>query len=168
MILVAALATESYWMSRHDGVASAREEMVLQTVPLDIVPPARPPAEAAVCSPAAFDQAERTLTALASAPSMAQVPLGELKSNPFQHNDAAPAGGAGTGAPARTRPQDDRAEVLNAVASLELESVAVGETHRSCSINNTACEEGQQIDGFTVETIAKGSVTVSKGIYRLN
>jgi hypothetical protein len=164
-LLVAALAGESYLMSQHNSVAAAREEVVSQSVPVVLAPPLRLPVEPA-CSQAEFDQAEQTLARLADVSSTSQIPLSQLKSNPFQQDIPALTGGGGAGTPAVARPQDNRAEVLNAVASLELESVAVSDTHRSCTINNVPFEEGQQVNGFTIETIANGCVTVSRGIYR--
>ncbi len=56
--------------------------------------------------------------------------------------------------------------MLTALAAMELQSVTVSGTVRSCIINDVACEAGQQVGGFVIDSIASGSVTVSMGIYR--
>jgi hypothetical protein len=160
VLLVLALAAESYMMSRHTAAGSAREALAMRSPPVRVAPLACA-ALGPACSAAAFDEAEQTLEKFTNSTSIRQIPLSQLKSNPFQQESSSTGGAAGN-----TPVAVDRAAVLNAVASLELESVAISQTRRSCTINNTACEEGQQIDGFTIETIANGSVTVSRGIYR--
>jgi type IV pilus assembly protein PilO len=98
-------------------------------------------------------------------PALKQIPLGQLRADPFK-------GGLAKTEPqpaeANLRRQEDeqRAAALKGVAGLELQSVQLNDTDASCMINGMTCKEGQEIDGFTVETIAPRSVTVSSGIYR--
>ena len=97
-------------------------------------------------------------------PNSQQVPLASLRTNPFKSADPAPAD-FGT-APAR--PDTGRATALNDVARLQLQSVMVGGGGRTCMVNNHFCREGQDIDGFIIESIAANSVIVKRGVYRFD
>jgi hypothetical protein len=100
-------------------------------------------------------------------PAKTQVPLGDLKTNPFRllppasdtpvvaDNDAA----------ARRKREEERVEALQAVQTLQLQSVLSG-SKRACMINNTLYTEGQEAEGFIVEQIAANTVVVRKGVYR--
>lgn len=90
--------------------------------------------------------------------SRTQVPLAELKTNPFR---ASTASGPDTNAAARRK----REAAIRAVQNLRLESIMSG-THKACMINNTLYTEGQQVDQFTIEQISNGSVIVRTGPYR--
>jgi hypothetical protein len=101
-----------------------------------------------------------------SYPSRHQVPLSELSTNPFRES-AAKSGVVETeseGAAKRRREQE-RADVTKSAQSLQLQSVLHG-PRNACLINNTLVEQGEQIEGFTVEQIGIESVVVCKGNYR--
>jgi hypothetical protein len=63
---------------------------------------------------------------------------------------------------------EDRSAILDAVAALDLQSVFISDAGSSCMINNVKYEQGQQIDGFTIDSIGPETVGISKGIYHFN
>ncbi len=66
---------------------------------------------------------------------------------------------------AKRRHEQERADVTRSADLLQLQSVLHG-PRNACLINNTLVEQGQQVDGFTVEQIGVESVIVRKGNYR--
>lgn len=101
-------------------------------------------------------------------PSMAQIPLSELQTNPFRHQHAKSAStpGGGESAEARRQREAERQAVLKAVQGLQLGSIMHSDAQRACMVNNAMYTEGQQVEGFTVEKITPMSVIVRKGAYR--
>jgi len=100
-------------------------------------------------------------------PSAAQVPLEELRTNPFKWIAAAPANdSSATEIIARKRKEEERQAVIKAVQLLQLQSVMAGSSQRACMINNTMVKEGQSIEGFTVEKIGPNGVIVRQNKYR--
>jgi cytochrome c556 len=98
-----------------------------------------------------------------------QVPLSALAANPFRL--APPA--TDDGKPARIseeeqkrRDEEERVAVLKAVNGLQLQSIMRSDTRRSCMINNTLYQEGQQVEAFTIEKISPSCVVVRNGRYR--
>jgi hypothetical protein len=100
-----------------------------------------------------------------SYPSATQVPLKDLRSNPFRRRPAA------TGAEQQQvsrleeqRKQDAaRAAMLKSARTLKLQSVFLGARGNTCVINNTLCQEGQKVGDFTVESIRSGAVILQCG-----
>ena len=102
-------------------------------------------------------------------PSVTQVPLTALHTNPFRLTPAAPTDGSGKldETAERKRREEERVAVLKAVQALQLQSVMVSGGQRgACMINNTLYTEGQQVEEFTIERIAPNSVIVRQGSYR--
>jgi hypothetical protein len=99
---------------------------------------------------------DRLIQSLTSSNTQAQVPLTELGRNPF-HLDTE------TGTPA-TEP--DRMTLLRAVEKLQLQSIVRSGNTELCTINGTLYHEGQQVNDFTVDTIADHSVIIRSGEYR--
>ncbi len=95
-------------------------------------------------------------------PTMTQVPLADLKTNPFR---SAGANAPDPDAAARRKREEERAAVVKAVQNLQLQSIMSG-THKACMINNALYTEGQQVDQFTIERIVNGAVIVKSGQYR--
>jgi hypothetical protein len=95
-------------------------------------------------------------------PTMTQIPLAELKTNPFRvQGPKADDSEANT----KRRKEEDRQEIVKAVNALQLQSIMSGKKG-ACMINNAMYMEGQQIGRFTVEKIAQASVIVKSGQYR--
>jgi hypothetical protein len=102
-------------------------------------------------------------------PGARQVPVTELKTDPFRLRV--------TGVQPVEVPDDsnesrqkeiERQAILRSVQSLQLQSILRGDSHRACLINNTLYQEGQTADGFVIEEIALTSVVVRKGVYRFD
>jgi hypothetical protein len=111
---------------------------------------------------------EKVVQQFLNYPSMKQVPLGELQTNPFRFR-APKVEGAKTDEDeilAKKKREEERQLVLKAVANLNLQSVIHSGVRKSCMINNTLYTEGQQIDDFVVEKINPGTVIVKNGVYR--
>ncbi|HSI34629.1 MAG TPA: hypothetical protein VK986_13655 [Tepidisphaeraceae bacterium] len=101
-------------------------------------------------------------------PSVTQVPLTDLRANPFQLA-AADEAAKPTGKEAereKKRKEEERQAVLRGVQNLQLQSVIASDRSKSCMINNVLYTEGQQVDAFTVEKIAPNAVIVRNGAYR--
>ena len=86
-------------------------------------------------------------------PSMTQVPLSSLKTNPFRFAAAKAPGETESEAAGKRRREEERVAMLKAVQNLNLQSVMHGGTRKACMINNTLVQEGQTIEGFAVEKI---------------
>jgi hypothetical protein len=118
---------------------------------------------------------EKVVQQFLNYPSMKQVPLGELQTNPFRFR-ALPVEGqlpnAGDAA-AKKKREEERQAVIKAVSTLNLQSVIHSGVRKSCMIDNTLYTEGQQVGAgedptslFIIEKIQPGSVIVKNGVYR--
>lgn len=96
-------------------------------------------------------------------PMIKQVPLSELRQNPFREKVGGPKNDDALNARKR---EEERLAMLKAVQGLQLQSIMYGEQRRACMINNTLYREGQQVDAFSVEKITATSVIVKSGAYR--
>ena len=88
-----------------------------------------------------------------------------MKTNPFRY--AAPKDSSETEgeAASKKRREDERVAMLKAVQGLQLQSVMRG-AHAACMINNTLYQEGQNVEGFTIEKINPQGIIVKNGVYR--
>jgi hypothetical protein len=107
---------------------------------------------------------ERVVKRFQDHPSMTQVPLSALKSNPFRLTPAVPDAEISEAAAKRRREQEREAAV-KAVQGLALQSVIVSD-RPACMINKTLYTEGQQVDIFVIEKISKGAVIVKSNGFR--
>jgi hypothetical protein len=99
-------------------------------------------------------------------PQVAQVPLDDLKSNPFHMASAKAPTGEDAEALARKKKEEQRLAALKAVQLLRLQTVVVHSDHKACMINNTLYQEGDTVDGFVLEHINTNSVIVKNGAFR--
>ena len=100
------------------------------------------------------------------APQVAQVPLGDLKSNPFHMASVKPPVAEDVEAASKKKREDERAIALKAVQALRLQTVVVHGDRKACMINNTMYQEGDTLDNFTIERIQPNSVVVKSGPFR--
>ncbi len=107
---------------------------------------------------------ERVVEQFRSYPSMAQMPLSELRTNPFRFHDM--SGQPADADMARRKREEERAEALKAVQALSLQSIMHSGNHKACMINNQLFQEGQQVNEFTIDRISPDSVIVRTGAYR--
>jgi hypothetical protein len=92
-----------------------------------------------------------------------QVPLSELKSNPFQFTAPKPPAAADDGSEAaRKRKEQEKLAIQGEVRSLQLQSLIVRGNRKACMINNTMYQEGEAVDDFTIESISSEGVVVKK------
>jgi len=102
-------------------------------------------------------------------PSVTQVPLEDLRTNPFRMSGTPEPGSASTAKEAereKKRKEDERQAVLRSVQNLQLQSVMSSDKNKSCMINNVLYTEGQQVDQFTVEKISPNAVIVRNAAFR--
>jgi len=108
---------------------------------------------------------EKVVERFTNYPSMTQVPLADLKSNPFRMLPSTPTADASEATERRLREQM-RETTIKAVQSLALQSVIVSDVRSACMINNTLFTEGQQVDIFVIEKIVKNAVIVQANGFR--
>lgn len=108
---------------------------------------------------------EKVVQQFLTYPSVAQVPLSGLHTNPFKRSItvASPPPDEST---ARKRREEERQQVLQAVQGLQLQSIIHSESRRACLINNTLYREGQLVENFSIERIEPKAVIVRNGVYR--
>jgi len=108
---------------------------------------------------------EKVVQQFLSYPSMTQIPLSDLHTNPFRHSVQKPSADKLSEAVTKKR-EEERLAALKAVQTLQLQSIMVSESRKAAMINNTLVQEGQQVDEFSVEKINPGAVVVRTGAYR--
>jgi hypothetical protein len=106
---------------------------------------------------------EKVVKEFLTYPSMAQVPLEALKTNPFRARQQVAADDSD--AQSKRKKDAEREAALKAVQTLQLQSIMSGK-RGACMINNTLYTEGQQVGQFIVEKISQSSVIVKSGAYR--
>ncbi len=107
----------------------------------------------------------KSVAQLSTFQNVRQVPLADLRINPFGGSDAS-SDNPQTDQAAKARADQQRSTALRAVKNLQLQSVWIDDKNRSCVINNAILLEGQQVDQFTVESISAGAVVVRTGAFR--
>jgi hypothetical protein len=106
---------------------------------------------------------EKIVKEFLSYPSMAQIPLADLKTNPFRVTKDKP--GDQSEAANKRKRDEERQAIVKAVQGLQLQSIIAGKKG-ACMINNTLYTEGQQVGQFIIEKISTGTVIVKSGAYR--
>ena len=102
---------------------------------------------------------EKVVQQFQNYPSVTQVPLGELKTNPFRQTSAV-AKDEANDPDLKKKLEAQRQAALKNVQNLQLQSVMKGEQRSTCMINNTLYREGQTVDEFFIEKINPNSVVV--------
>jgi hypothetical protein len=93
-----------------------------------------------------------------------QVPLKELKYNPFRL--AAATALPDTEESTRQKREAERQAALKAVQALSLQSIVCSPSSRQCMINNTLYAEGQEVNGFVIEKVTPTYVVVRIGAFK--
>jgi len=104
-------------------------------------------------------------------PSMTQVPLSDLRTNPFRHKSATPQAAPTDNSAAmdmaeKRRREEERLAIRKAADGLQVQSIMFSDSRKACMINNTLFREGQGVEGFILEKINPNSVIVKNGPYR--
>ena len=101
-------------------------------------------------------------------PSLTQVPLSSLHTNPFRFSAATPEGAASPSEEAlKKKREDEKQATIKACDALKLQSIISG-SRKACMINNTLYLQGQQVEQFLVEKIEPDRVVVKTGAYRFD
>jgi hypothetical protein len=116
----------------------------------------------------ALRETEQVVQRFLNYPSATQIPLDELKTNPFRQSGPPSEDPNASDIASKRRREEERQAVIRAVQSLQLQSVMSGggTAQRACMINNVMYREGQVVEGFTVERINANAVVVRQGAYR--
>jgi len=112
-------------------------------------------------------ETEKIVKQFRSYPGKTQIPLEQLRSNPFRE---LPPKTDDTGTVVNNH-DSEKAEELHkaaiaAVSELHLQSIVRGSKVKACLVNNMLYKEGQQIGILKVEQVTTNSVIVSSGQYR--
>jgi hypothetical protein len=100
-------------------------------------------------------------------PSLTQVPLSSLQTNPFKSGAEKQADKVDDSEEALARQREgERLAATKASEALKLQSIIYSGSRKACMINNTLYKEGEQIEQFTIEKIEPGRVIVKTGAYR--
>jgi hypothetical protein len=105
---------------------------------------------------------ERQVAELRQFPAASQVPLEDLRRNPFAEKTTDAKSPVATS----KFSEAERDAALKKASALKLKSIIYSESSRSCIINNRFCQEGTSIDGFTIERISQSSVIVKSEAFR--
>lgn len=108
---------------------------------------------------------EKVVQQFLNYPSANQVPLGDLRTNPFRF-ETVKNGDAQNDTADKKRREEERVAILKAVQGLDLQSVMHGEARKTCMINNSLYQEGQEVQGFVIEKINPKAIVVKNGPYR--
>lgn len=99
-------------------------------------------------------------------PNIIQVPLSDLKANPFHFASTKAAPGEDSGEAARKKLEQEKLAIQTAAKSLQLQSLVLRANRKACMINNVLYQEGEVVSGFTIQTISNEGVVVKNGQYR--
>ena len=109
---------------------------------------------------------EKVVQQFLTYPSMTQVPLSDLRTNPFRLRAAKSENARLDDAAERRKKEEERVAMLKSVQSLKLQSIMYSDTRKACMINDTMYREGDKVDAFTVEKVTATTVVVKGGVYR--
>lgn len=114
---------------------------------------------------------EKLRQAFLNYPTMAQVSLEELRTNPFLFCKSAAKNDdellkKKEAEELRKGKEQEKQAVMAALGQLKLQSIIHSGATRTCMISSKACMEGQEVDGFVIEKISPGGVIVKKAGYR--
>jgi hypothetical protein len=97
----------------------------------------------------------------------AQVPVEDLKTNPFRLCLVQPKAETDdqSAATSKRKYEEERQAALHTAQTLQLQSILLG-SRKACMINNVLYQEGQEVEGFTIEKVSPSTVLVHKGVFR--
>jgi hypothetical protein len=100
-------------------------------------------------------------------PSVTQIPLSALHTNPFRFAKPDANGKTTPDAElAKRKREEEKQAAIKASEALQLQSIMHSGSRKACMINNTLYSEGQQVEQFTIEKIEPARVIVKTGTYR--
>ena len=99
-------------------------------------------------------------------PSVAQVPLTDLKANPFHLSVSQAPAPQDSAEMARKKKEELKSAAMASAHSLRLQSLMSRGAKRMAMINNAMYQEGDIVDGFLIEKISAASVIVKQSPFR--
>jgi hypothetical protein len=97
-------------------------------------------------------------------PSVTQIPLSDLHTNPFRVSKADDQNPDGE--KQKRKREEEKQAAIKASEALQLQSIMHSGARKACMINNTLYQEGQQVDQFTIEKIEPSRVIIKSSVYR--
>jgi hypothetical protein len=104
---------------------------------------------------------EKVVQQFLTSPGKKQIPVEDLQTNPFRVAAVEAKEAKVDENASKRQHEEQRLAVLKSAQALNLQFVMSGK-RKSCMINNTVYREGQNVDGFKVETISADAVVVRK------
>ena len=97
---------------------------------------------------------------------VAQVPLSDLKANPFHSMIAKLEPTEDPAEIARVKKEAEKAAIMKTAQAMQLQSIVIRANRKTCMINNAMYQEGDTVDAFSVDKITPNAVIVKSGAYR--
>jgi hypothetical protein len=104
---------------------------------------------------------EKAVQQFKQQPAKTQIPLDDLKTNPFRAETAATNDAA-----EKALEKQKKEETLKAVSALRVQSIMSGGKRKAVMINNTLYTEGESVQGFQIEKISSDAVIVKNSVGR--
>jgi hypothetical protein len=102
-------------------------------------------------------------------PSLTQIPLSSLHTNPFRFAADGEKAAAQTEDAQKKKREEEKQAAIKACDGLKLQSIISG-SRKACMVNNTLYQEGQVVEQsgieFTIDKIEPARVIVKAGTYR--
>jgi hypothetical protein len=111
-----------------------------------------------------LDETDELLNKCTAPAAPMQVPLGQIRNDPFCFNSGAARGREDAGTMENN--DGDRVALLQALGKIQLQSICGSGDQLACMIDNHLYHEGEQVQCFTVERIGQTSVVIRSGGYR--
>ena len=99
-------------------------------------------------------------------PSVTQVPLSSLHTNPFKFAAEGGENGSPSEDALKRKREEEKQAAIKASEALHLQSIIHSGSRKACMVNNTMYLEGQQVEQFTIEKIEPARVIVKTGSFR--
>lgn len=107
---------------------------------------------------------EKVVKQFLAYPTMTQVPLQDLQTNPFRF--AAPPEETASKADEQRKVEEAKGKAIKAASELRIESLMTGRNGGTAIINGKVVRPGDTVDDFFIEEIKTSSVIVRSGTFR--
>jgi hypothetical protein len=156
--LIAAAAAMTYFMHLRTGPAKASANPAAANADATITQFLSNDSQNAERMRQLLKDTEKAVQQFQQQPGKTQVPLDELKTNPFRTELAA----AKNEEAEKAAEKKKKDELLQAAAALKVQTIMSGGKRKAAVINGALRTEGEEVNGFEVEKINADSVIVRK------
>jgi hypothetical protein len=156
--LIAAAAAMTYFMHLRTGPAKASANPATASADATITQFLSNDSQNAEKMRQLLKDTEKAVQQFQQQPTKTQVPLEELKTNPFRTE----FGAAKNEEAEKAAEQKRKDELRTAAASLKVQTIMSGGKRKAAMINGTLKAEGEEVNGFEIEKISSDSVIVRK------